>query len=79
MLRQRDVDEVSSCWDSVDWDSEDPLRSAWEVGTVTFFDWDDTLLPASAIRSKGLEPGKLSPETLQELRAHARLVLDVLT
>jgi len=76
LAKAKDADDV---WCSDTWDTtQDPLPP-WDSGTVTFFDWDDTLLPTGAIRRAGLEPGEMPEEVKDELRAHAQLVLRVLT
>eukprot|EP00927_Polykrikos_kofoidii_P050587 TRINITY_DN4447_c0_g1_i4.p1 TRINITY_DN4447_c0_g1~~TRINITY_DN4447_c0_g1_i4.p1 ORF type:complete len:234 (+),score=46.90 TRINITY_DN4447_c0_g1_i4:81-782(+) len=50
------------------------------TSTVFFFDWDDTLLPTSAVTNGSRFAGSLQPdsETSEELHEHARVVRNLL-
>mmetsp|Transcript_27045 Transcript_27045/g.62516 ORF Transcript_27045/g.62516 Transcript_27045/m.62516 type:complete len:327 (+) Transcript_27045:135-1115(+) len=72
-------DPIEASWGLDSWDISQDQLPEWDNGTVFFFDWDDTLLPTGAIRSKGIDRDNLSQEMKTALERHAKLVLKVLT
>jgi hypothetical protein len=60
------------------WSASDENDGLDEGGVVTFFDWDDTLLPTTAIAAERGWDGRATEEEVPALTAHSKLVHDLL-
>mmetsp|Transcript_102175 Transcript_102175/g.298006 ORF Transcript_102175/g.298006 Transcript_102175/m.298006 type:complete len:341 (-) Transcript_102175:123-1145(-) len=82
MLRNDTI--KGDAWKEANWEDEVAEDSDLELtarhapdGTVLFFDWDDTLLPTSAVCQGGWS-GTPPEEAVAALRVHAEIVRDLL-